>query len=350
MGSTPQYLEQERIPEKSNSQSFRGVYYWALSVAITIFPLIWMGGLVTTHDAGMAVPDWPGTYGYNLFLYPISTWVTGPFDLFVEHGHRLLGALTGLLSIGLLIAAWRSGAPLSLRLWSVALLIAIILQGALGGIRVLQVNQVIAMVHGCTGPLVFALACYVVILVRRLRSQASSEIQVNSGPPKGKLIAILPLMAFAQIVLGASLRHLNVSLKPSQFTALTHLHLTVAILLTAAVLVFAVVAGGRSPKETAAVSERITRPVVNAAFGASFTRMFDLVCQLCVAMERFVAHTISSCKSFKRPVGNDDCDRTSGSWFDHTCNRIYSDRSNPRDFQNDFGSNRLLNCVCQRAS
>jgi len=47
------------------------VSWLAVLAMLSIFPLIWVGGLVTTHDAGMAVPDWPGTYGYNLFLYPL---------------------------------------------------------------------------------------------------------------------------------------------------------------------------------------------------------------------------------------------------------------------------------------
>src|SRR5436190_14526246 len=78
----------------------------AVLLVCATFPLIWVGGLVTTYDAGMAVPDWPGTYGYNLFLYPFSTWWSGPWDLFVEHGHRLLGAIAGMLTIGFVIAVW----------------------------------------------------------------------------------------------------------------------------------------------------------------------------------------------------------------------------------------------------
>ncbi len=73
---------------------------WAVALACATFPLIWAGGLVTTYDAGMAVPDWPSTFGYNLFLYPWTTWFFGPWDLFIEHGHRLLGALVGLLIYG----------------------------------------------------------------------------------------------------------------------------------------------------------------------------------------------------------------------------------------------------------
>src|SRR6186997_3734563 len=75
---------------------------WAVVLACATFPLVWVGGLVTTTDAGMAVPDWPNTYGYNLFLYPWQSWLAGPWDLFIEHGHRLLGMTAGLLAIALL--------------------------------------------------------------------------------------------------------------------------------------------------------------------------------------------------------------------------------------------------------
>src|SRR5262249_36289635 len=61
---------------------------WAVGLVCATFPLIWIGGLVTTYGAGMAVPDWPNTYGYNLWLYPAATWINGPWKLFVEHGHR----------------------------------------------------------------------------------------------------------------------------------------------------------------------------------------------------------------------------------------------------------------------
>src|SRR6186997_3292137 len=76
---------------------------WAVVLCCATFPLIWVGALVTTYDAGMAVPDWPSTYGYNLFAYPWQTWLFGPFDLFVEHGHRLLGAAVGFLTIAFVV-------------------------------------------------------------------------------------------------------------------------------------------------------------------------------------------------------------------------------------------------------
>src|ERR1051325_109674 len=79
----------------------------AVALACATFPLIWVGGFVTTYKAGMAVPDWPNTYGYNLFLYPWQTWIYGPWHLFIEHGHRLLAAGVGLLTIAVAIAVWR---------------------------------------------------------------------------------------------------------------------------------------------------------------------------------------------------------------------------------------------------
>src|SRR2546430_12262581 len=80
----------------------------AVALALATFPLIWVGGLVTTYDAGMAVPDWPGTYGYNLLRYPWQTWLAGPWDLFIEHGHRLLGATAGGLSTALVLVVFGS--------------------------------------------------------------------------------------------------------------------------------------------------------------------------------------------------------------------------------------------------
>ena len=84
----------------------RAAHYAAWILACTTFPLIWMGGLVTTYAAGMAVPDWPNTYGDNLFLYPLESWLE-VWDVFLEHGHRLLGSVVGIVTIVLAILLWR---------------------------------------------------------------------------------------------------------------------------------------------------------------------------------------------------------------------------------------------------
>ncbi len=102
------------------------------------FPLIWVGGLVTSTKAGMAVPDWPTTYGYNMFLYPWETWLMGPWDVFIEHGHRLLGSLVGLVTIVLVIVVQKLDNRLWMRKLVVFALVAVIAQGVLGGVRVVE--------------------------------------------------------------------------------------------------------------------------------------------------------------------------------------------------------------------
>src|SRR5215210_8980715 len=100
----------------------------ALLTAAATFPLIFMGGLVTSHGAGMSVPDWPNSYGYNMFLFPPRLWIGG---IFYEHTHRLMGTIVGMLSIALVIAAWREPRRWVLHL-AIALLSCVIIQGVLG--------------------------------------------------------------------------------------------------------------------------------------------------------------------------------------------------------------------------
>src|SRR5690349_23440433 len=78
----------------------------ALLTACATFPLIFMGGLVTSHHAGMSVPDWPNSYGYNMFLFPPNQWVGG---ILYEHTHRLMATVVGFLSVVLTLWAWGTG-------------------------------------------------------------------------------------------------------------------------------------------------------------------------------------------------------------------------------------------------
>ena len=128
----------------------------ALLLVCATFPLIWVGGLVTTFDAGMAVPDWPNTYNYNMFAYPVRDWFFGPWDLFVEHGHRLLGSLAGLVAIALVVVTVRNEPRRWVQRLSFVLLGLVIVQGLLGGARVLLDERFIAKIHGCLGPAFFA--------------------------------------------------------------------------------------------------------------------------------------------------------------------------------------------------
>src|SRR5207244_11806500 len=97
----------------------------------------------------MAVPDWPGTYGYNLLRYPWQSWLAAPWDLFIEHGHRLLGAAAGIVSIALVAAVWLTDRRRWLVCASLGALLLVIAQGLLGGARVLLDARLVAMIHAC---------------------------------------------------------------------------------------------------------------------------------------------------------------------------------------------------------
>src|SRR4029077_8367264 len=80
------------------------LHRFALVTVLATLALIALGGLVTSHGVGMAVPDWPNTYGYNLFFFPVSRWVGG---IFYEHSHRLLASAVGLMAT--VLALWLYG-------------------------------------------------------------------------------------------------------------------------------------------------------------------------------------------------------------------------------------------------
>ena len=215
---------------------------WAVLLVCATFPLIWVGGLVTTYKAGMAVPDWPNTYGYNLFLYPLQTWLSGPFDLFVEHGHRLLAVLIGLVTIGLVVSVCRSEKRDWLKILSAGALVAVVAQGVLGGARVRLDERTLALVHACTGPaffaLVVAIACTLAASWKNPRGGlASGEI------PRARVsrIAQWSLLAcglvYLQLILGALVRHAPVTLSPGAFGVFVQFHLVMALAVTIHMLV-----------------------------------------------------------------------------------------------------------------
>jgi len=205
---------------------------WAVVLACATFPLVWVGGLVTTTDAGMAVPDWPTTYGYNLFLYPWQTWLSGPWDLFVEHGHRLLAAMVGMIAMGLVAVFWRCESRRWVRGLGWGALALVIAQGVLGGMRVLLNERSLAMFHGCTGPLFFAL-CVTLAVVTSNRWQQSNGLVTSPTAPLVRWLAVaVCVLVYLQIVLGAVLRHVPVDGAPATFAMALRFHLAMAAVVT----------------------------------------------------------------------------------------------------------------------
>jgi heme a synthase len=195
-----------------------------LLVAVTAV-LLSFGALVTTYEAAMAVPDWPGTYGHNMFLFPLAEWLGGPWDLFLEHGHRLLGAAAGIVTLVLAATAWRSAASPVVRWLVVAAVVLVVLQGVLGGLRVRLDDKTIAKVHACTGPLFFAVAVAIATLAARTRP-------IVAAGDGARAPVLLLVAAYFQLVAGAQLRHLDAGVEPATFHSLVGLHILGAVAVT----------------------------------------------------------------------------------------------------------------------
>ena len=173
-------------------------YRLALATLGATCVLILLGGLVTNTGAALAVPDWPNTFGYNMILFPWSRMVGG---ILYEHSHRLMGALVGLLTLLLAGALWREGGRLR-RLGLIAVA-AVIAQGVLGGLRVVLLEDTLAIFHGCLAQAFFSLLAVIVLLT-------APRGRVAAGPvePALKGLAVLAaVVVYVQIVFGALLTH-----------------------------------------------------------------------------------------------------------------------------------------------
>jgi cytochrome c oxidase assembly protein subunit 15 len=211
----------------------RWPHRWAVGLAFATFPLLWVGGLVTTTHAGMAVQDWPTTNGY--FFYPFFKWLFAAWDFFIEHGHRFLAKSIGMLTIGLLIVLWRCEKRRWMRWLGVVALVLVIFQGVLGGMRVLLDERTLAMLHGMTGPLFFGVTVALTVFTSRTWSSgaAAGPHVTSRGTGPIRLLAIVTaVLAYLQIMLGAVLRHVPIDAQPATFVLAVKFHLMLAGVLT----------------------------------------------------------------------------------------------------------------------
>jgi cytochrome c oxidase assembly protein subunit 15 len=200
----------------------------AMCAAILTFPLLLLGGTVTTLRVGMSVPDWPTTFGHNMFTYPLRDMLANE-AVFWEHTHRLFGSLVGLAAIASVVAHLRFEPRKSVRWLSCAALLAVIGQGLLGGLRVLDNSEGLAFLHGSVAQAVFALIGAVAVMQSRVWMSASTSPSVRARPLR-RLAVVATALVLAQIVIGAWLRH------SGNMNALG-LHIVLAAAATAAVMV-----------------------------------------------------------------------------------------------------------------
>jgi cytochrome c oxidase assembly protein subunit 15 len=194
------------------SEHNRTLHRVALVVAWATFPLIFIGGLVTSKDAGLSVPDWPNSYGYNMFLFPPRLWAG---NIFYEHTHRLYASFVGLLTIVLAVVAWRTERRRRWVRWlGVSALGVVILQGVLGGLRVVLLKLDLAIVHACLAQAFFCLLMLVCVVTSRGGALAESQ----RGPERAdgrklvRLAVIACVVVYAQLIVGATMRHYRAGL------------------------------------------------------------------------------------------------------------------------------------------
>jgi len=166
--------------------------------------LICSGGMVTSKGVGLAVPDWPTTFGYNMFFFPFSKWVGG---IFFEHTHRLIASLIGFLTIILAIWLWRAKTEHWLKVLGLVSLGAVILQGILGGLRVTLLKDEIGIFHACLAQAFLGLLVVIALALSPAWRRMAPLRSMVSSKSLTTLTLVISALIYTQLGLGATMRH-----------------------------------------------------------------------------------------------------------------------------------------------
>jgi heme a synthase len=195
--------------------------YALFTVASTVLLLV-AGALVTSNDAGLAVPDWPTSYGS--FFPPM---VGG---IFYEHGHRMVATFVGLVTIGLALLLWRKEPRRWLRRLGGVALGVVVLQGLFGGLTVkLRLPPAVSMIHATLAQAFFCITVAIAVFTSRWWL-AEAAPRDDSGSPRLSILAVwLAAVAFVQLVLGAGVRHDAFGIGPHLLGAAAVLAMTIVV-------------------------------------------------------------------------------------------------------------------------
>ncbi|MEW6306373.1 MAG: COX15/CtaA family protein [Verrucomicrobiota bacterium] len=198
----------------TRSTDNRWLHRFALLTAVATLGLIGVGGLVTSHGAGMAVPDWPTTYGENMFLFPVSQWVGG---IFYEHTHRLYASGVGLLTTILAVWLWMKESRAWLRWLGVLAFFLVAFQGVLGGLRVTMFKDEIGIFHATIAQLFLVLVSAIALFTSRWWVQNTAQMgRLATGSFRHLVLATTALILL-QLILGATMRHQHAGLAVPDF-------------------------------------------------------------------------------------------------------------------------------------
>jgi cytochrome c oxidase assembly protein subunit 15 len=173
-------------------------------VAASTLLLIAAGGMVTSTGSGLSVPDWPNTYGWFMFSFPLDRWVGG---IVYEHSHRLIASTVGFLTVVLTVWIWRVDPRPWVRKLGFAALGAVILQGLLGGITVLlKLPPAVSIGHAGLAQLFFCITLSLAVFTSPRWRAGDSDVD---DPALRRLAGATTLLVYVQILLGATMRHTN---------------------------------------------------------------------------------------------------------------------------------------------
>ena len=213
--------------------------------AVITFLMIVSGGIVTGFEAGLAVPDWPNSYGHNMLLYPLSEMVADLNDgIFYEHAHRLTGMFVGLAALTLCVMLWWGDDRPALGWLGTIILLMVIGQGILGGLRVtgtftmsdnpelLSPSTALGIVHGVFGQIVLACIVLAAAIASWTWVSGPAAKVVEAAGPARFLAWTLVISLVLQLIIGAIYRHLTSDLEyePSRTTPLLVGHIAMAAL------------------------------------------------------------------------------------------------------------------------
>src|SRR5215469_17560702 len=198
----------------NNIDTNRPLRWFAALTAISTFFLLAAGGLVTSHEAGMSVPDWPNSYGYNMFLFPPSKWIGG---IFYEHTHRLWASGVGLMTTILAVWLWLKDSRKWMKWLGVAAFLLVVAQGVLGGLRVTLKLDNLGAIHGVVGQSFFVLLCAIALFTTEFWRKTLAKTRFNVPAGLRALVLTATALIFIQLILGATMRAQHAGLSINTF-------------------------------------------------------------------------------------------------------------------------------------
>ncbi len=186
------------------------LHWFAIVVAGCTFCLLLAGSMVTTTGSGLSVPDWPTTYGENMFTFPPSKWVGG---IWYEHVHRLIGSTVGFLTIVLCAWLWFSRLSRRIKWFGTMALVAVCVQGLLGGLTVRYMLPTwISVAHAGLAEIFFCITVSLAVVTAPRRreiaqAEACGSLSTSAGTALRRLCVIALGCVYLQILLGAVMRH-----------------------------------------------------------------------------------------------------------------------------------------------